>query len=167
MQALIAQVAEEGDSIGGVIECCAIGLPKGLGSPMFNGVENKLARALFSIPATRGVEFGAGFAAAKMRGSQHNDAFCVKDGEIASRTNNSGGIQGGITNGMPIILRAAIKPTPSIALEQDSVDMATMQDVKLRIQGRHDPCIAIRALPAIEAVTAMTILDIILSERNI
>ena len=159
MEDAILQAKAEGDSVGGVIECFAAGLPAGLGEPMFDGVENRLARALWGIPAVRGVEFGAGFAAADLRGSEHNDPFYFAGGEVRTRRNNSGGVQGGITNGMPLLLRAAFKPTPSIAKEQDTVDLATGENVKLSIAGRHDPCVVVRAVPVVEAVTALVLLD--------
>jgi chorismate synthase len=148
-----------GDSVGGIIECTATGLPTGLGEPMFDGVENRLAAALFGIPAVRGVEFGAGFAAAATQGSQNNDAYFVQDGEIRSRTNHHGGVLGGLTTGMPLVLRVAIKPTPSISLPQESVNLATGESEELRISGRHDACIVPRAVPVVEAVVACVLLD--------
>lgn len=149
----------DGDSVGGIVECGAVGLPVGLGEPMFDGIENRMAAALFGIPAVRGVEFGAGFAAADMRGSAHNDPFYMAGGEVRTRRNNSGGVQGGITNGMPLLLRVAFKPTPSIAKEQDTVDLTTGEAVKLTVAGRHDPCVVVRAVPVVEAVTALVLLD--------
>lgn len=149
-----------GDSVGGIIECTATGLPIGLGSPMFDGVENRLAAALFGIPAVRGVEFGAGFAVADMQGSQNNDAYFMQNGKIRTRTNHHGGVLGGLTTGMPLVLRVAIKPTPSIALPQESVNLATRESEELRISGRHDACIVPRAVPVVEAVVACVLLDL-------
>lgn len=166
MEAAILSAKNDGDSVGGVIECAAIGLPAGLGGPMFDGVENRLAAALFGIPAVKGVEFGAGFHAAALRGSQNNDPFTVKRGQIVTTKNDAGGILGGITNGMPLVLRVAMKPTPSIAQEQQTVSLSTGKPVSLHIAGRHDPCIAPRAVPVVEAVTAAVLLDLILEEHN-
>lgn len=149
------------DSVGGVIECAAVGLPVGLGDPMFDGVENRLASALFAIPAVKGVEFGAGFAAAEMRGSEHNDPFETADGKIRTKTNNHGGILGGITSGMPLVFRIALKPTPSIGIEQDTVSLSSMENTKLTIHGRHDPCVVVRAVPVVEAVAALVIADLL------
>ena len=162
MQAAIAAAKEEGDSVGGVIECVVRGLPGGLGSPMFDGVENRIARLLFAVPAVKGLEFGAGFRAAGMRGSEHNDAFTVEDGRVVTATNHAGGILGGITTGMPVVFRAAVKPTPSIAEEQQTVNLETMQPEILRVTGRHDPCIVPRAVPVVEAVAAIAAADLIL-----
>ena len=148
----------DGDSVGGVIECCTTGIPAGLGGGMF-GFESTLSYALFGIPAVKGVEFGSGFEGSRKRGSENNDAFIVKEGKIVIETNNHGGLLGGITTGMPLVFRAAFKPTPSIALEQDSVNLETLENVKLSIKGRHDPCIVIRAVPVVEAVTALVLLD--------
>lgn len=165
MRGTILAAKQDGDSVGGVIECAILGMPAGYGGPLFSGVEGKLSAALFGIPAVKGVEFGSGFAAARMRGSVHNDPFTYKDGKVVTTTNNSGGIQGGITNGMPILFRLAMKPTPSIAMEQKTVDLAAHEDTTLVIGGRHDPCVAARAVPAVEAAAALCILDL-LSEEN-
>ena len=162
MIAEIEKAREMGDSVGGVIECAVTGVKAGYGDPMFDGVENQLAKNIFGIPAVKGIEFGNGFSATDLYGSKNNDDFCIADGEIKTSTNNAGGINGGITNGMPIVFRTAIKPTPSIYKEQNSVSLANKTETKLQIQGRHDPCIVQRAVPVVEAVTAFTILDIIL-----
>ena len=154
-----------GDSVGGVIECTAEGLPAGLGSPMFGGVENRLAAALFGIPAVRGVEFGAGFAAAEMLGSENNDEYFLENNVIKTKTNHHGGVLGGITTGMSLILRVAIKPTPSIAKPQQSVDLQAMRATELNIGGRHDACIVPRAVPVVEAVTACVLLDLMEETR--
>lgn len=160
MQDRILAAKKDGDSVGGVIEVCALGVPAGLGDPMFDGMENSLARAAFGIPAVRGVEFGAGFAAARMRGSEHNDPFVMtEDGTVATTTNHHGGILGGITSGMPIIMRVAVKPTPSIARQQDTVSLTKMENDRLIIEGRHDPCIVHRAVPCFEAIMALAIMD--------
>lgn len=162
MRAAILQARSERDSVGGVVECIAQGLPAGLGDPMFGGMEGRLAAALFGVPAVKGVEFGAGFGAARMRGSEHNDPFALREGRVVTKTNHAGGILGGITTGMPILLRAAFKPTPSIAMEQDSVSLSRMEAEKLVVTGRHDPCIVPRAVPVVEAVTALVLLDALL-----
>ena len=151
----------EGDSVGGVVECFATGLPAGLGEPMFDGVENQIARALFGIPAVRGVEFGLGFAAAALRGSAHNDPFRMDGGRVVTDGNHHGGALGGITSGMPLVVRAAFKPTPSIAREQATVSLSRREDIPLSIQGRHDPCIVPRAVPVAEAAVACVLLDLI------
>ena len=150
-----------GDSVGGVVECFATGVPAGLGDPMFDGVENRLARALFGIPAVRGVEFGLGFAAASLRGSEHNDAFAMDGGRVTTATNRHGGALGGITSGMPIVVRAAFKPTPSIALPQASVSLSRSEDAGLIVQGRHDPCVVPRAVPVVEAAVACVLFDLL------
>lgn len=162
MQNIILQAKAEGDSVGGVICCYATGLPAGLGDPMFDGVENRLSQALFAIPAVRGVEFGTGFAASEMPGSQHNDAFEMKDGKITTKTNHHGGVLGGITTGMPLIVRMAVKPTPSIAKEQKSISLSAKENVPLSVTGRHDPCIVPRAVPVMEAVVACVLYDMLL-----
>lgn len=154
------------DSLGGIIECAVINLPAGLGDPMFSGVENKLASAVFGIPAVRGIEFGAGFAAAKMTGSEHNDPYRIKNGRIVTETNNHGGIIGGITTGMPLVFRAAIKPTASIAQEQNTVSLSELTETKLTIKGRHDPCIVPRAVPVVESVAAIVMADLLTIETG-
>ncbi len=161
MQQLIQQTADAGDSVGGEIECAAIGLPAGLGDPMFEGVESLLSAALFGIPGVKGVSFGSGFDCVSMRGSEHNDPFVVVNGKVQTETNNSGGIQGGITNGMPLIVHAAMKPTASIAQPQRTVSLSRMEETKISVHGRHDPCIAIRAVPVVEAVMALVLLDLL------
>ena len=166
MQARIAQVKAEGDSVGGVIECTVLGLPAGLGDPMFDGMENRIAAIVFGIPAVKGIEFGEGFAAAELRGSENNDCFTVEGGKVATTTNHSGGILGGITNGMPLTFRVAVKPTASIAKEQDSVDLQTLQPEKLTVTGRHDPCIVPRAVPVVEAAAAIAVYDALLQRRK-
>ncbi|MEE1061843.1 MAG: chorismate synthase [Ruminococcus sp.] len=149
------------DSTGGTIECAVTGIEAGFGEPMFEGVEGVIAKAVFGVPAIKGIEFGKGFELAKMRGSESNDPFEYKDGKVVTTTNNCGGILGGITNGMPILFTAAVKPTPSIAQKQRTVDLQTKQNTTLEIQGRHDPCIVPRAVPVIEAVTAVAIINLL------
>lgn len=160
MRAKILAAKADGDSVGGVIECAVTGIGAGLGGPIFDGVEGKIAYALFGIPAVKGVEFGAGFETSKMLGSEANDPFALKNGKVVTEKNNSGGIQGGITNGMPLIIRAAFKPTPSIAKPQKTVNLETMEEVTLEIGGRHDPCVVTRAVAAVEAAVALCILDL-------
>ena len=162
----IAAARAEGDSVGGVVECAVSGVPAGVGEPMFDGLENRIAGAVFGIPGVKGLEFGSGFAGAGLRGSQNNDPFYVEDGAVRTRTNNAGGILGGISTGMPIVFRAAFKPTPSIAKPQQSVDLRTMTETTLAVRGRHDPCIALRAVPVVEAAAAVAVYDAILNEAN-
>jgi len=165
MLSAIEEASLTGDSLGGIIECAAIGLPAGVGDPMFDGMENRIAHIIFGIPAVKGIEFGNGFEAAGLKGSENNDAFVTSHGatkgDVKTRTNNHGGILGGITSGMPLIFRTAIKPTPSISIEQDSVSLSRMEPVKLKVEGRHDPCIVPRAVPCIEAAAAIAIYDAI------
>ena len=147
------------DSVGGTIECAVTGIRAGIGGPMFDGIEGVIAKAVFGVPAIKGIEFGKGFELAKMRGSQSNDPFRYKDGSVVTETNNMGGILGGITDGMPVIFRAAVKPTPSISRKQKTVDLQKKENAELEIRGRHDPCIVPRAVPVIEAVTAIAIIN--------
>lgn len=162
MQAEILQAREELDSIGGAIQCAVLGLPVGVGSPDLGcNVEGMLAQHLFAVPAVKGLSFGAGFDFAAMRGSQANDPFYMENGQVKTRTNHSGGVNGGISNGMPILFQVAIRPTPSIGREQDTINFSTMEDAKLTIQGRHDPCIVHRAVPVIEAAAALAICELL------
>ncbi len=166
MRACIAEAKAAGDSVGGIVECRVLGLPAGLGDPMFDGMENRIARIVFGIPAVKGLEFGAGFALASLRGSESNDAFLVRDGAVVTETNRCGGILGGITDGMPLSFRAAFKPTPSIAREQHSVDLDTLEETTLTVPGRHDPCIVPRAVPVVEAAAAVAVYDALLQRRK-
>ena len=161
----IEEAILEGDSIGGTVYCKALGVPAGLGGPLFEGVEGRLAYAIFGIPGVKGLDFGKGFESVSMKGSQHNDSFIVDPDGIKTLTNNAGGILGGITNGMPLELRVAFKPTPSIAKEQNSVNMATMQPAKISVRGRHDPCIAIRGAVAVEAAVALVLYELMMESR--
>lgn len=166
MQAAILASSHAGDSVGGVIECAAIGFPAGIGSPMFDGIENRLSAAIFGIPAVKGLDFGAGFEAATMRGSENNDPYRIgEDGNITTTSNHAGGILGGISTGQPIVLRVAVKPTPSIAKAQETVSLSKRENAELIVHGRHDPCVAHRAVPVVEAVTALVLLDYILEEK--
>lgn len=162
MRDVIMQVRTERDSVGGSVECIVTGLPAGLGDPMFGGVEGRLAAALFGIPAVKGVEFGAGFAVSKMRGSENNDSFQMVNGVVTAGSNHAGGILGGITTGLPLVFRIAFKPTPSIAKEQDTISLRRGENAKLVVEGRHDPCIVPRAVPVAEAAAAVVLLDILL-----
>ena len=166
MQKAILAAKAEGDSVGGVIECAILGAPAGLGDPMFGGMENRISQLVFGIPAVKGISFGAGFDAARLRGSENNDPFTMCDGKVVTRTNNCGGILGGITNGMPIVFRAAVKPTPSIGIEQDTVNLSTGENAKLTVVGRHDPCIVPRAVPCVEAAAAIAVYDALLARRK-
>lgn len=165
MRAAIAGAAAAGDSLGGTAECMVAGLPAGLGGPLFEGVEGKLASLLFAIPAVKGVDFGAGFGAARLRGSENNDSYAVRGGRIVIESNRAGGVLGGISTGMPLLFRVAFKPTPSIARPQKSVDLASGTEVELRVPGRHDPCIAPRAIPVVEAAAAAALLDLMLEDE--
>lgn len=163
MEKEITDAKADGDSIGGVLETAVWGMPAGVGEPWFDSMESMLSSAMFSIPAIKGVEFGAGFAMGAMRASRANDSFYIKDGKIGTKTNNNGGINGGITNGMPIIMRCAVKPTPTIFKEQDTVDFISGENVTLQMTGRHDPCIVHRARAVVDAMTAITLCDMLIT----
>ena len=165
MQEAIAIAKKNGNSLGGIIECAITGLPAGIGGVMFNGVEGKIAQIVYGIPAVKGVDFGLGFACTYHSGNCSNDQFTVVNGKVQTTTNHCGGILGGITNGMPVLFRVAIKPTPSISKPQKSVNLKTMEEVTIQIQGRHDPCIVPRAVPVVEAAAAIAIYDMILGTQ--
>ena len=165
MREAVARAKADGDSVGGVIACRVTGLPAGIGEPMFGGVENDVSRAVFGIPGVKGIEFGSGFAGSELRGSENNDAFALRDGMLVTETNRCGGILGGMTTGMPVELRVAVKPTPSIAKTQKSVSTETCESVDLSVPGRHDPCIVPRAVPCVEAAVAAAIYDLLLQYR--
>lgn len=157
----IEEASKNGDSVGGILETAVIGLPVGIGEPWFDSVESMLSHALFSIPAVKGVEFGAGFCCADMLGSQMNDAFVLTNNKISTKTNNNGGINGGITNGMPVIFRCALKPTPSISKEQETVDFINNENTVFSVKGRHDPCIVHRARVVVDSITALVLCDLL------
>ena len=162
MKALIDELRAAGDSIGGTVECAVVGLPVGLGEPVFDGIENAVARAVFAIPAVKGIEFGEGFNASRLRGSQNNDAYEWRNGRPAVLSNHAGGILGGLTDGAPVIFRAAFKPTPSIAAMQHTISYTARRDAILEISGRHDPCVAVRAVPVVEAAAALAVAEFML-----
>lgn len=166
MKSEISTASQNGDSVGGTVECAVIGLGAGYGTPLFDGIENKLSAALFALGGVRGIDFGCGFEAASMRGSAHNDAFRMKDGSIVTETNRHAGILGGMSSGMPIIFRLAFKPTASIVLPQQTVSLSKHENTVLELRGRHDPCIAVRALPCVEALTAITLADIVFGQKG-
>jgi chorismate synthase len=159
MEVAIINARKEGESLGGIIECVTLNMPVGIGEPLFDSLDADLAKSLFTVPAVKGVEFGAGFRAAQFTGSENNDAFLLKNGKVVSSSENAGGILGGLSSGMPIMIRVAIKPTPSIAKEQKTVNLFTMEDTTLSVKGRHDPCVVPKAVPAIEAAVAITLAD--------
>lgn len=164
MRACILDAKNDLDSVGGIVECVAYGVPAGLGDPMFDGIENRIAKIAFGIPAVKGVEFGAGMAAARLRGSQNNDPYRMDGDAVRPQTNHAGGILGGITTGMPVVWRMAVKPTPSIGRRQQSVDLVARSDAELVVHGRHDPCIVPRAVPVAEAGCALALLDALLED---
>lgn len=161
MREKIEEARLDADSVGGAIECAVTGLPVGIGEPMFDGMENVISHAVFAIPAIKGIEFGSGFECCELRGSEHNDSFCVLNGKFATDSNNHGGILGGISSSMPVIFRVAVKPTPSIGKVQKSANLLTREEQELQIHGRHDPCIVPRAVPCVEAATALAIINLI------
>ncbi len=167
MRAVINEARMAQDSVGGIIECAAVGFPAGIGSPMMDGLENTIARLVFAIPAVKGIEFGNGFECAQLFGSENNDEFVIDNGEIKTATNNHGGILGGISSGMPIIFRAAFKPTPSISRPQNSVDFKSLTEAELIIKGRHDPCVVPRAVPCIEAAMNIALVSALMEHPNI
>ena len=166
MKKEILDARASGDSVGGTVECVCTGVPAGIGGLMFGGLESRLAMLLYAIPGVKGLEFGAGFRLAEMRGSAANDPIRVSDGRIYTETNNSGGINGGLSNGMPIVARLAFRPTPSIGREQKSINLETMENVNFRVRGRHDPCIVPRAVPVVEAAMCIGLLDAILETEG-
>jgi chorismate synthase len=159
MKEAILQAKKDGDSLGGVIECITTGLPVGLGEPIFASLESDISKALFSIPAVKGVEFGSGFKGSRRRGSENNDVYFLKEGKISTRSNNSGGILGGLSNGMPLLVRAAFKPAASIAKDQETLDISLGILTNLKVPGRHDPCVVPRAPPVVESVVSLIIAD--------
>ena len=165
MKKEIFKAKAEGDSIGGVVECAIVGIPAGIGGPIFEGIESKISSLVFSVPAVKGVEFGSGFAGSNMKGSENNDEFALVGGKIQTLTNNHGGVLGGISSGMPIIFRAAFKPTPSIARPQKTVDFDGLPQ-EISLKGRHDPCIAVRAAVAVESAAAISILDLVAAQKE-
>ena len=162
MVATIESAHSEGDSVGGTVECAIIGMPAGIGDPIFDGIENRISRIVFGIPAVKGIEFGSGFDGSRIKGSENNDNFVCENGKIRTATNNHGGILGGITSGMPVVFRCAFKPTPSIAKEQQTVNVLTGETAPLPVSGRHDPCIVHRAVPCVEAAAAVAMADLVL-----
>ena len=166
MEACILEARKEKDSVGGIVECAAIGLPAGWGNPFFHSIESEMASLLFSIPAVKGVSFGAGFEIVDMFGSEANDAFKIEDNSVVTKTNYNGGILGGITTGMPIICKVAIKPTPSISKPQETINRVTMENTIVTIEGRHDPCIIPRAIPVVESAVAITLFNAYLEDKK-
>ncbi|MCX8154015.1 MAG: chorismate synthase, partial [Candidatus Bathyarchaeota archaeon] len=159
MEDAIVNARKAGDSLGGVIECAALNVPAGLGEPLFDALDADIAKMLLAVPAVKGVEFGAGFQAAELKGSENNDAYFLEKGKVVTATNNAGGILGGLSTGMPIIVRVAVKPTPSIAKEQHTVNLAKMENATVKVSGRHDPCVVPKAVPVIEAAVALVLVD--------
>lgn len=166
MREAVLSAKEAGDSLGGVVECVALGLPAGWGAPFFEGVEALAGAHFFSIPAVKGVEFGAGFSSAGLTGSAYNDAYAIKGGRVVARTNCAGGLLGGLTTGMPVTVRVAFRPTPSISRPQQTVALAEMVETELSVKGRHDPCVAIRAVPVVEGALALALCELWLQQRG-
>ena len=166
MKEAITLARAEGDSVGGVVEAEVKGLPVGVGDPMFGGLENRIAQAVFGIPAVKGLEFGEGFDAAELKGSENNDPYGIVNGKVMPISNHAGGILGGLSTGAPIVFRVAFKPTPSISKEQDTVDLSAKKPVKLMVKGRHDPCVVLRAVPCVEAAAAIAVYDAMLERKK-
>ncbi|MEM1563492.1 MAG: chorismate synthase [Candidatus Bathyarchaeia archaeon] len=162
MEKAIIEARKEGDSLGGIVECIASNVPVGVGEPIFDALDAYIAKAIFAVPAVKGVEFGAGFKAAAIKGSENNDAYAMRNGKVITLTNNAGGVLGGLSNGMPIVVRAAIKPTPSIAKRQKTINLSNLEGATLQIKGRHDPCIVPKAVPVIESVVAIILADLMI-----
>jgi chorismate synthase len=159
MEEAIVNARKEKESVGGIVECLALNVPVGVGDPMFDSLDADLAKALFNVPAVKAVEFGLGFEIAELKGSESNDAYVMQNGKVATQTDNMGGVLGGLSNGMPIMMRVAIKPTPSIGKEQKTVNLSTMENANLKVKGRHDPCVVPKAVPAVESAVAVTLAD--------
>jgi chorismate synthase len=159
MEEAIVEARKEGDSLGGIIECTGLGVPAGVGDPLFDALDADIAKVLLAVPAVKGVEFGSGFAAAELKGSENNDGYQMKGGKVVASTNNAGGILGGLSSGMPLVVRVAVKPTPSIAKEQHTVNLAKMENAPIKVGGRHDPCVVPKAVPVVEAAVATTLAD--------
>ncbi|HZY46534.1 MAG TPA: chorismate synthase [Candidatus Bathyarchaeia archaeon] len=162
MRDLVISAKAEGDSVGGVVECQALNLPIGVGEPLFDALDSELAKILFGIPAVKGVEFGAGFHATRLRGSQNNDEYVIEEGKVVTLTNNSGGVLGGMSTGMPLLVRVAFKPPSSIAKEQRTVNMEHMEEAKLGVKGRHDPCVVPKAVPVVQGMVAIGLADLMI-----
>jgi chorismate synthase len=159
MEEAIVNARKEGDSLGGIIECLALYVPVGVGEPIFDSLDADIAKILLAIPAVKGVEFGAGFKAAELKGSENNDAYRMQHGKVVALTDNAGGILGGLSSGMPLIIRVAVKPTSSIAKEQRTVNLRSMEDAKIKVKGRHDPCVVPKAVPVVESAVAIILAD--------
>ncbi len=159
MEAAIVKARKDGDSLGGIIECIALNVPVGVGEPLFDALDADIAKILLAVPAVKGVEFGAGFKAAELKGSENNDAYRMRQGKVVTLTNNAGGILGGLSSGMPIIVRVAVKPTPSITKEQRTINLRNMEDATIAVKGRHDPCVLPKAVPVVEAALATVLAD--------
>ena len=162
MREVVLNAKTDGDSVGGVVECTALNLPVGVGEPLFDALDSELAKILFGIPAVKGVEFGAGFGATRLRGSDNNDQYVIREGKIVTLTNNSGGVLGGMSTGMPLLVRVAFKPPSSISKEQKTVNMSKMEDANLGIRGRHDPCVVPKAVPVVQAMVAVGLADLMI-----
>jgi chorismate synthase len=162
MRQAVINAKADGDSVGGVVECTALNLPVGVGEPLFDAIDSELAKILFGIPAVKGVEFGAGFQASRLKGSENNDQYVIKEGKVVTLTNNSGGVLGGMSTGMPLLLRVAFKPPSSIAKEQKTVNVSEMEETKLGVKGRHDPCVVPKAVPVVQGMVAIGLVDLMI-----